>query len=83
MKTKMYLMANDSKWVMNVRECPFVPFTGMDVGGLADEQPVRVSGVEWNIPDNFIKLRLSWLSSEPLTSQQLYDLNVGWEAAAK
>ena len=79
----MYLMANDTKWVMNHQDCPFVPFAGLDIGGLAGEQPLRVSGVEWDIPGNFIKLRLSWLSAEPLTSQQLYDLNVGWEVAAK
>jgi hypothetical protein len=82
-KVKLYLMANDTKWVVISKDMTFIPFSGMDIEGLAGEQPLRISGMSYDFVSNTFKFRLSWLSSEPLTSKQLYDLNVGWEEAVK
>jgi hypothetical protein len=82
-KVKMYIMANDAKWVMNIRDLSFVPFSGMDFEGLAGEQSLRVSGMSYDVTENFFKVRLAWLSAEPMLSRELIDLNIGWEMAAK
>lgn len=76
---KIFLMANDTKWVECVKEMPSVPFPGMDLTGLAGEQPLKVSGVGYNLDEGRYQLRVNWLSQQPLTSAQLIELNVGWQ----
>jgi len=79
MKTLMYLMANDVKWVEREEELDFFPFHGLDFIGIAGEQSLRINSVSWDIQGKFFKVRLSWLSPDPMTSSELINLNVGWK----
>lgn len=72
-------MTNDVKWMEREEELPFIPYPGHDFTGLAGEQPLRISGMSYDIPGQFFKLRLNWLSSDPLTAQAMMDLDVGWK----
>ena len=75
----MYLMANDTKWVEREEDLPFLPYPGFDFVGIAGEQPLRISGMSFHIPNQVFKIRLAWLSSDPLTSKTLIDMDVGWK----
>lgn len=81
MKTIMYIMANDAKWVQQELDLPFTPYPGMDFEGLAGEQPLKISGMSYNVKGSYYKLRLAWLSQDPLDSKQM--LEYGWELAKK
>lgn len=72
-------MANDTKWIKCERDLPFTPYPGMDFEGLAQEQPLRISGMSYDFTKKHMKVRLSWLSSEPLNSDVMVGLEVGWE----
>ena len=81
-QVRMYVMGNDTKWVERITELPFFPFHGLDFQGIAADQPLRVNSVLYDITDlenPFFKIRLSWLSQQPLTSKQMVDLGVGWQ----
>lgn len=79
MKTFLYIMANDTKWVRCEHDLPFAPYPGMDIEGLAGEQPLRISGMAYDVGKQTVKVRLAWLSQDPLRSADLVALNVGWE----
>jgi hypothetical protein len=72
----MYLMSNDAKWMEKEVELSFIPYPGMDFEGLADEQPLRISGMVYNVEYDYFKLRLAWLSPDPLDSKVMVGL--GW-----
>ena len=72
-------MANDTKWMEMEKEIPFVPYPGLDFTGLAGEQPLRISGISYDVPGQFFKLRLAWLSQEPMASEAMLKLGAGWK----
>jgi hypothetical protein len=74
----MYIRSNDVRWMeMVLEDISFVPQVGTDIEGISAEQPLRISGLAYNIPEKFIKLRLSWLSPEPMDSAEMVKL--GWK----
>ena len=80
MKTIMYIMANDAKWMKKEMEMPFTPVPGMSIQGIADEHELKISGMCYVIgEENYLKLRLAWLTDTPLNSKTM--INFGWELA--
>ena len=79
MKTLMYIMSNDVKWMEYEVDLPFAPYPGHDFTGISGEQPLRITGMSYDIPGQFYKLRLGWLSPDPMMSQDMLALNVGWK----
>lgn len=77
MKIFMYIRSNDVKWMEKEADLPFIPQVGTDFEGISSEQPLRISGLVYNIPEQFIKVRLSWLSAEPMDSSEMVKL--GWK----
>jgi hypothetical protein len=82
MKVIMYIMANDTKWVEREEDLPFFPFHGLDLTGMAADQPLRINSVSYDLPGQFFKIRLSWMSNEPINSKDLVD-NHGWKLVQK
>jgi hypothetical protein len=78
MITRMYIMSNDAKWMERIEDLSFTPYPGMDFTGSVGEQPLRISGMSYDVVDRSFKVRLAWLSHEPLTSAQMVEL--GWAA---
>jgi hypothetical protein len=77
MKILMYIRSNDVKWMEREEDLPFVPQVGTDFEGISSEQPLRISGLSYNIQEQFIKVRLAWLSAEPMDSSEMVKL--GWK----
>ncbi len=75
MKIFTYVLSNDAKWMENEPQLPFIPQVGTDLDGLAD-QPLRISGMSYDVKNDYIKLRLSWLSPDPLNSDKMVEY--GW-----
>lgn len=73
----MYIRSNDVKWMEREEDLPFVPQVGTDFEGISSEQPLRISGLSYNIQEQFIKVRLAWLSAEPMDSSEMVKL--GWK----
>jgi hypothetical protein len=78
MRTKMYLMANDTKWLELEEDLDFVPYPGLSFDGIAGEQSLKISGASYNVKEKYFKVRLAWLTIDPLNSQELLDLDIGW-----
>ena len=77
MKTFLFIMANDTKWMEREDDLPFVPYPGFDFIGLAGDQPLRISGMSYDIPGQFFKIRLAWLSPDPMDSGPM--IQNGWK----
>jgi hypothetical protein len=71
-------MTNDVKWVKKETELPYTPYPGMNFEGIAAEQPLKISGMSYVFPEGYFKLRLAWLSDNPLSSKEMVALDVGW-----
>lgn len=72
-------MTNDCKWLEREQDLPFTPYPGLTFDGLAGPQPLKISGMSYDISDNHYKLRLAWLSPDPMDSEPMIALNVGWK----
>lgn len=72
-------MSNDVKWMEYEMDLSFVPQVGTDIAGISAEQPLRISGLLYDVPGEYVKLRLAWLSPEPMDSKDM--LNHGWKFA--
>jgi hypothetical protein len=83
MKTYFYLMSNDCKWLERTQELSFTPYPGMTFDGLAAEQPLKISGMAYDVAGDFFKIRLAWLSAEPMVAADLLALGVGWEVKGR
>ena len=77
------MLTNDAKWVMCEQEWDFLAYPGMNIDGLAGEQSLKISGLSYDIKEKTFKLRLAWLSAEPINSSDMFDMNVGWEIASR
>ena len=77
MKTIMYVMSNDAKWMEREENLLFTPYPGTDIDGITGGQALRINGMAYNVAENYFKLRLSWLSPDPLTSAEMVEL--GWK----
>lgn len=72
-------MSNDVKWLECEMELDFVPDAGLNIEGLAGgDMPLKVSSVTYEVAKKVVHAKLAWLSIDPLSAQQLLDLNVGW-----
>jgi len=40
---------------------------------------LRISGISYDVPGQFFKLRLAWLSQEPMASEAMLKLGAGWK----
>lgn len=78
-KCIFHIMANDTKWLEREEEIPFAPYPGINFEGIAGDQPLKVSGMSYDLKDKIYKVRLAWLSQEPLNSQKMLELDVGWK----
>lgn len=76
MKTLIYLMSDDAKWMEQVLELPYVPHPGTDLDGLIEDQSLRINGMTYNVKENYFKIRLSWLSPNSLHSSEM--TKQGW-----
>lgn len=74
----MYLMANDTKWVKVEKQLSFVPYPGMNFDGLAGEQSLKISGMSYDTNSGSFKIRLAWLSQDPMMSADMLSLGIGW-----
>lgn len=72
-------MSNDTKWLELEKELPFVPYPGFNFTGIAGEQELKISGMSYDISKDLFKIRLSWLSMEPMNADDMVALNIGWK----
>jgi hypothetical protein len=70
MKTYAYILSHDAKWHEKEFDITFIPQIGSDLDGLV-EQPLRINGLSYHIKEDILKLRMSWLSMDALTSVEL------------
>ena len=73
----MYIMANDAKWVKREEDLDFTLYPGMNLTGLAKDHELKISGMSFDVPGKFYKLRLAWLTDQPMASKEMVEL--GWE----
>lgn len=78
MKTLMYILSNDAKWMEREDDLPFTPHAGLAIEGLTDEQPIKINTMTYNVTEQHFKLRMSWVSPDPMTSKDMLKLNLGW-----
>jgi hypothetical protein len=79
MKTFMLVMANDTKWLEREQDLPFTPYPGMTLSGLAVDEELKISAMSYDVELDAFKIRLAWLTMQPLTSSQMLALDVGWK----
>ena len=79
MKTLMYVMSDDTKWLEREEDLPFTPHPGIDLDSIAGGQSLRVSGMSYDVVGQFFKLRLSWLSMDAIKAQDMLNFGVGWK----
>ena len=79
MKTIMYIMTNDTKWLEREQNLSFIPYPGLSFDGLAADQPLKISGMSYDVTKDNFKIRLAWLSQDPLNSAAMMALDVGWK----
>jgi hypothetical protein len=65
------------------KQLNFLAYPGMNIDGLAGEQSFKISGLAYDTIESICKVRMAWLSTEPLNASTLFALNVGWELATK
>jgi hypothetical protein len=78
-KCRMFVMANDTKWLEREQDLPFTPYPGMTFSGLAVDEELKISAMSYDVELDAFKIRLAWLTMTPPTSDVLLSLDVGWQ----